>query len=83
MQNIHSLYFIYMPIFYLLLHLFVSLCHILHFDAAKFSIKLFSLIYFTVSRQWSEYEIVTEKQPIETITSSPSQDVNLHKNPDN
>ncbi len=40
-QNVHSLY-------YLLLHVFSSLCHILYFDAAKFSIKLFSLIYFTV-----------------------------------
>ncbi len=35
--------------YYLLLHLFASLCHILYFDAAKFSIKLFSFIYFTVS----------------------------------
>ncbi len=34
----------------------------LYFDAAKFSIKLFSFIYFTVSvvGQWNEYEIVTE-----------------------
>ncbi len=49
MQNVH-----------LLLHLFViqtnvietnvPLCaHILYFDEAKFSIKLFSLVYFTVS----------------------------------
>ncbi len=30
-------------IYYLLLHLFPSLCHILYFDAAKLSIKLFSL----------------------------------------
>ncbi len=36
--------------------------HILYFDEAKFSIKLFSLVYFTVSvvRQRNEYEIVTE-----------------------
>ncbi len=36
--------------------------HILYFDAAKFSIKQFSLIYFTVSfvRQWDEYEKVIE-----------------------
>ncbi len=36
--------------------------HILYFDAAKFSIKLFSLVYFTVSvvRQRDDYEIVTE-----------------------
>ncbi len=54
--------------YYLLLHLFASLCHILYFDAAKFSVKLFSLIYFTVSvvRQRDEYEIVTETQPIKT-----------------
>ncbi len=41
----------------------LPLCaHILYFDAAKFSIKQFSLIYFTVSvvRQRNEYEIVTE-----------------------
>ncbi len=31
---------------HLLLHLFASLCHILYFDEAKFSIKLFSLVYF-------------------------------------
>ncbi len=42
--------------------------HILYFDAAKFSIKLFSLIYFTVSvvRQRNEYEIVIETRPIKT-----------------
>ncbi len=36
---------------------------------------------FTVSvvRQRNEYEIVTETRPIEYITSSPFQDVNLHK----
>ncbi len=45
-------------IYYLLLHLFASLCHILYFDEAKFSIKLFSLVYFSVSvvRQQDEYE---------------------------
>ncbi len=32
MQNVHSL-----------LHLFASLCHILYFDAAKFSMKPFHL----------------------------------------
>ncbi len=55
-----------------------------NFEAAKFSIKQFSLIYFSVSvvRQWNEYEIVTETRPIKTITSSRFQDVNLHKNPD-
>ncbi len=39
----------------------LPLCaHILYFDAAKFSIKQFSLIYFTVSvvRQQNEYEKV-------------------------
>ncbi len=40
--------------------------HMLYFDEAKFSIKLFSLVYFTVSvvRQQNEYEMVTETQPI-------------------
>ncbi len=41
----------------------VRLCaHILYFNAAKFSIKQFSVIYLTVSvvRQRDEYEIVTE-----------------------
>ncbi len=50
----------------------LPLCaHILYFDAATFSIKQFSLIYFTVSvvRQQNKYEKV----------SSPLQDVNLHK----
>ncbi len=57
-----------MYIYYLLLHLFASMCHILYFDAAKFSIQLFSLIYFTVTvvRQWNEYEIVTETRHIKT-----------------
>ncbi len=57
-----------MYIYYLLLHLFATLCHILYFDAAKFSIKLFSLVYFSVSvvRQLYEYEIVTETRPIKT-----------------
>ncbi len=41
---------------------------ILYFDAAKFSIKQFSLIYFTVSvvRQRNEYEIVNGTRPIKT-----------------
>ncbi len=41
----------------------LPLCaHILYFDAAKFSIKLVSLVDFSVSvvRQRDEYEIVTE-----------------------
>ncbi len=47
----------------------VPLCaHILYFDEAKFSIKLFSLVYFTISvvRQRDEYEIVTETRSIKT-----------------
>ncbi len=60
MQNVHLLFII----------TFVSpLCaHILYFDEAKFSIKLFSLVYFTVSvvKQQNEYEIVTETRPIKT-----------------
>ncbi len=38
---------------------------ILYFNAAKFSIKQFYFIYFTVSfvSQRDEYEIVTETQP--------------------
>ncbi len=52
-------------IYYICFHLCT---HILYFDEAKFSIKLFSLVYFTVSvvRQRNEYEIVTETQPIKT-----------------
>ncbi len=54
MQNVHLLFIIW----------FVCL----YFDVAKFSIKLFSLVYFTVSvvRQRNEYEIVTETWPIKT-----------------
>ncbi len=38
---------------------------ILYFNAAKFSIKQFYFIYFTVSfvSRWDRYEIVTETQP--------------------
>ncbi len=45
--------------------LFPLCAHILYFDAAKFSIKLFSLVYLTVSvvRQWDEYEKVIETRP--------------------
>jgi len=52
MQNVHSLYY----------YICLPLCaHILYFDAAKFTIKPFLLIYFTVSvvRQWNEYEKAT------------------------
>ncbi len=40
----------------------------MYFDAAKFSIKLFSFVYVSVSvvSQWNEYEIVTETQTIKT-----------------
>ncbi len=75
-----------MDIYYLLIYICLPLCaHILYFDAAKFSIKQFSLIYVTVSvvRQRNEYDVVIETQPIKTLTSSLFQDVNLHKNPDN
>ncbi len=50
------------------IHFFPLCAHILCFDAAKFSIKLFSLIYFTVSvvRQRDECEIMTETRPIKT-----------------
>ncbi len=42
--------------------------HIVYFDSAKFSIKLFLFIYFTVAvvRQWDEYEIEIETRPIKT-----------------
>ncbi len=59
MQYVHSLYYC----------IFFPLCaHILYFDSPKFSIKLFSLIYFTVSfvRQRDEYEQVIETRPIKT-----------------
>ncbi len=58
--------YIYIYIFYLLLHLFTSLWHILYFDAAKFSIKQFLMIYINLSviRRRNEYEIVTETQSI-------------------
>ncbi len=59
-----------MYIYYLLLDLLASLCPhtVAYFDAAKFSIKQFSFIYFSVSvvRQWDEYEIVNETRPIKT-----------------
>ncbi len=65
-------------------YMFLPLCaHILYFDAAKFSIKLFSLVYFSVSvvRQWNKYEIVIETGPLKGYITSPFQDVNLYKNP--
>ncbi len=71
-----------MYIYYLLLDLFASLCPhtVAYFDEAKFSIKQFSFIYFSVSvvRQWDEYEIVNETRPIKTKQLS-FQDVNLLK----
>ncbi len=59
------LYIAYIVYYYICL----PLCaHILYFDAAKFSIKQFSFIYFTVSvvRQRNEYEKVIETRPIKT-----------------
>ncbi len=51
---------------YIYYYICLPLCaHTLYFDAAKFSIKLFSLIYFNVSVS-VEYEMVTEMQPIKT-----------------
>ncbi len=43
---------------------------ILYFNAAKFSIKLFYFIYFTVSlfSKWDKYEIVTETQPFNQLS---------------
>ncbi len=60
-----KMYIAYIVYYYICLHL---CAHILYFDAAKFSIKQFSLIYFTVSvvRQWNEYEKVIETRPIMT-----------------
>ncbi len=60
MQNVHLLFII--------TFVFPLCAHILYFDEAIFSIKLFSLVYFTVSvvRQQNEYEIVTETRPIKT-----------------
>ncbi len=54
----------------------LPLCaHILFFDAAKFLIKLFILIYFnftvSVIRHRNEYEIVTETWPIHNQISLP------------
>ncbi len=59
MQHIHLLFIITFVCF--------SVPHIVAYcDAAKFSIKLFSFIYFTVSvvRQWDKYEIMTETRSI-------------------
>ncbi len=51
-------YFICLPLY----------AHILYFDAAKFSIKLFSLIYITVSivRKRNDCEKMNEMRPIKT-----------------
>ncbi len=42
---------------------------ILYFNAAKFAIRLFYFIYFTVSfvSQRDKYEIMTETQPFKNI----------------
>ncbi len=59
------MYIAYIVYYYICLPLCV---HILYFDAAKFSIKQFSLIYFTVSavRKWNDYEKGIETRPIKT-----------------
>ncbi len=54
---------------YIYYYICFPLCaHLLYFDEAKFSIKQFSLVCFTVSvvRQRNEYEIMTETRPIKT-----------------
>ncbi len=54
---------------YIYYYICFPLCvHLLYFNEAKFSIKQFSLVCFTVSvvRQRNEYEIMTETQPIKT-----------------
>ncbi len=59
------MYIAYIVYYYICL----PLCaHKLYFDAAKFSIKQFLFIYFTVSvvRQRNEYKKVIETRPIET-----------------
>ncbi len=62
MQNLHLLFII--------TFVFLSVPHtvIAYFDAAIFSIKLFSFIYLIISvvRQRDEYEIMTETRPIKT-----------------
>ncbi len=62
MQNVHLLFII--------AFVCLSVPHtvVAYFDGAKFSIKLFSFIYFIVSvvRQWDEYEIMTDTWPIKT-----------------
>ncbi len=74
-------------IYYLLLDLFASLGHIRYFDAAKFTIKLFSLVYllFLLSDNGMNMKKWLKHNPLRLvyITSSPFQDVNLHKNSDN
>ncbi len=60
-----KMYIAYIVYYYICL----LLCaHVLYFDAGKFSIKLFSFIYFNVSvvRQWIEYEKVIETRLIKT-----------------
>ncbi len=59
------MYIAYIVYYYICLPLYA---HTLYLDAAKFSIKQFSLIYFTVSgvRQRNEYEKVIETRLIKT-----------------
>ncbi len=68
-----------MPILFIIAFVCLSV-HTMYFDAAKFSIKLFSFIYFIVSvvRQGDGYAIVAETRPLRLF-----QDINLNKNADN
>ncbi len=61
MQNLHLLFIIAL--------ICLSVPHtVAYFDAAKFSIKLFSFVYFpfSVVRQRDKYEMVTVTRPIKT-----------------
>ncbi len=64
-----------------------SVSHTCFFDAAKFTIKQFSLVYllFLLSDNGMNMKWWLKHDPLRLvyITSSPFQDVNLHKNSDN
>ncbi len=55
------------PILFIIAFFLPLSAHILYFEADKFSIKLFSFTYLTVSvvRRWNEYEIVIETRSID------------------
>ncbi len=67
-RAVHSFWTCKMYIAYIVYYCLPLWAHILYFDAAKFSIKPFSFIYFTVSvvRQRNEYVKVIETRPIKT-----------------